>query len=166
LLEYEENTTELMVIRERAAELGLQVKGSIESRQMSLGREVLLLQAEIDLLTDEIRSRVVFDKGGSELTFDAKKALDKLVDAMNQYPRTVVEVSGHTDNSGDKQANALLSLRRAIAVQEYLQLSGIDPTRLRALGRGETSPVANNNTEIGKKHNRRVEFVALGEFKY
>ena len=166
LLEYEEKTTELMVIREQAAEQGLQVEGSIESRQMSLGREVLLLQAEIGLLTDEIRSRVVFDRAGSELTFDAKKALDKLVDAMNRYPRTVVEISGHTDNVGDQQTNALLSLERAIAVKEYLERSGIDPTRMRALGRGESSPIASNKTEIGMKHNRRVEFVALGEFEY
>jgi len=166
LLEYEENTTELMVIREQAAELGLEVEGSIESRQMSLGREVLLLQAEIGLLTDEIRSQVVFDRAGTELSFDAKKALDKLVDSMNRYPRAVVEISGHTDNVGDQENNALLSLERAIAVKEYLVRSGIDTARMRALGRGESSPIASNNTEIGKRHNRRVEFVALGEFKY
>jgi outer membrane protein OmpA-like peptidoglycan-associated protein len=166
LLEYEENTTELMVIREQAAELGMDVDGSIESRQMSLGREVLLLQAEIDALTDEIRSRVVFDRAGTELTFDAKKALDKLVDAMNRYPRTVVEISGHTDNVGDQQTNALLSLERAIVVMEYLERSGIDAARMRALGKGESSPIASNNTEIGMKHNRRVEFVALGDFEY
>lgn len=166
LLEYEENTTELMVIREQAAEIGLQVKGSIESRQMSLGREVLLLQAEIDALADEIRERLVFDRADIELTFDAKKSLDKLVDAMNRYPRTVVEISGHTDNIGDEQTNALLSLERAIVVQEYLERSGIDPLRLRALGKGESSPVASNNTEIGMKQNRRVEFVALGDFEY
>lgn len=166
LLEYEENTTELMVIREQAAELGLEVEGTIESRQMSLGREVLLLQAEIGLLTDEIRSQVVFERAGAELTFDAKKALDKLVDSMNRYPRAVVEISGHTDNVGDQQTNALLSLERAISVKEYLQRSGIDAARMRALGRGESSPIASNNTEIGMKHNRRVEFVALGEFEY
>ncbi len=166
LLEYEENTTELMVIREAAADLGLQVEGSIESRQMSLGREVLLLQAEIGLLTEEIRSQLVFERAGAELTFDAKKALDKLVDSMNRYPRTVVEISGHTDNVGDQQTNALLSLERAISVKEYLERSGIDPSRMRALGRGASSPIASNNTEIGMKHNRRVEFIALGEFEY
>jgi len=155
-----------MVIREQAAELGLEVEGTIESRQMSLGREVLLLQAEIGLLTDEIRSQVVFERAGAELTFDAKKALDKLVDSMNRYPRAVVEISGHTDNVGDQQTNALLSLERAISVKEYLQRSGIDAARMRALGRGESSPIASNNTEIGMKHNRRVEFVALGEFEY
>ena len=166
LLEYEENTTELMVIREQAAEQGLQVEGSIESRQMSLDREVLLLQAEIGQLADEIRSRLVFDRAGYELSFEAKKALDKLVDAMNRYPRTVVEISGHTDNVGDQQTNALLSLERAVAVKEYLELSGIDSARMRALGRGESSPIASNKTEIGMKSNRRVEFVALGEFEY
>lgn len=166
LLEFEENTTELMVIREQAAEMGLEVEGSIESRQMSLGREVLLLQSEIDLLTDEIRNSVVFDRADAQLTFDAKKTLDKMVDAMNRYPRAVVEISGHTDNMGDEQTNALLSLDRAIIVREYLQRSGIDETRLRALGRGESSPIASNKTEIGKKNNRRVEFVALGEFEY
>ena len=133
---------------------------------MSLDREVLLLQAEIGQLADEIRSRLVFDRAGYELSFEAKKALDKLVDAMNRYPRTVVEISGHTDNVGDQQTNALLSLERAVAVKEYLELSGIDSARMRALGRGESSPIASNKTEIGMQHNRRVEFVALGEFEY
>ena len=85
---------------------------------------------------------------------------------MNRYPRTVVEISGHTDNVGDQQTNALLSLERAVAVKEYLELSGIDSARMRALGRGESSPIASNKTEIGMQHNRRVEFVALGEFEY
>jgi len=85
---------------------------------------------------------------------------------MNSYPRSVIEISGYTDSDGDAKANSLLSLDRASAVRDYLQLSGIEADRLKALGRGESSPIASNSTEVGKRQNRRVEFIALAEFKY
>lgn len=164
LVEYEEDTAPLLRIRETASENGLEVDGKIESRRISLEREVLLLQAEIDALSAEIRENVVFESSESVLGFDAKKTLDKVVDAMNRHQRPVVLIAGHTDSSGARIDNELLSLERASAVGEYLEISGIDQLRLRSVGYGEGVPIASNDTEIGKKQNRRVEFSARGKF--
>lgn len=164
-MELEEDTGPLIAVAESAQDAGLQLSGSIEARQMSLNREVGLLQAEIDGLSDEIRENVVFDSGKADLDFTAKQTLDKVVDAMNRYLRPVVEVAGHTDDNGSEDANRKLSLFRATAVLEYLKISGIDGLRLRAIGLGESSPIASNSTEIGRKQNRRVEFLANSDFQ-
>jgi len=164
LMELEEDTGPLLAVGQSAVDAGLVLRGAIEARQMSLSKEVSLLQAEIDSLRVEIRENVVFESGRADLDFTAKQTLDKVVDSMNRYQRPVVEVAGHTDDSGPDDANQKLSLFRATAVLEYLKLSGIDGLRLRAFGYGESSPIATNSTEIGKKQNRRVEFTANGNF--
>lgn len=164
LMEFEEDTGPLIAVRDNASRIGLTVAGSVEARQMSLSREVDMLQAEIDSLADEIKENVVFESAKADLGFAAKKTLDKIVDAMNRFQRPVVEIAGHTDDSGPDDANQKLSLFRATAVLEYLKLSGIDGLRLRAIGFGEVNPIASNFTEVGKSQNRRVEFSALGNF--
>ena len=164
LLEYEEDIEPLSSVSENARGLGLNVTGEIKGKQVSLKKEVELLQAEIEALSDEIRENVVFDSSEADLDFAAKQTLDKVVDVMNLYQRPVVEVAGHTDSSGPEEANRRLSLFRATAVLEYLKNSGIDGLRLRARGFGEDNPLASNATEVGKKQNRRVEFTARGNF--
>lgn len=164
LVEFEEQTAALYVVRDSAVSSGLTVEDNIESRLISLDREVDLLQQELDLLTDEIRENVVFESSKFELDFDAKQTLDKVVDAMNRYQRPMVLVAGHTDSSGARIDNELLSLERASAVREYLEISGIDQLRLRSVGFGEGVPIATNDTLVGKKRNRRVEFSARRSF--
>ena len=69
---------------------------------------------------------------------------------------------GHTDNSGTYERNMVLSKERAASVKNYLVSNlGIDPARIRTEGVGQVCPVASNNSEIGKKLNRRVEIVRL-----
>ena len=165
LMELEEDTAPILLVTEAAKRAGLQLAGSIDARQVSLSKEVDLLQAEIDLLSDEIKENVVFESGKADLDFTAKQTLNKVVDAMNRYLRPVVEIVGHTDDSGSDDANQKLSLFRATAVLEYFKISGIDGLRIRAVGLGEASPVASNSTEIGRKQNRRVEFIADGTFE-
>ncbi|OED39078.1 hypothetical protein AB833_16165 [Chromatiales bacterium (ex Bugula neritina AB1)] len=158
LFEFEEDSNELLNIRSRAVQLGLNVEGEIQSKRISLSREVALLQQEIDDLADEIRENVIFESADAELDFVAKQTLDKIVDAMNRHQRPVVEITGHTDNTGTDEENRELSLQRAASVSEYLRFSGISETRLISLGLGESLHIANNQTEFGKKQNRRVEF--------
>ncbi len=165
LVEFEEDSTRLHELREAASANGLNVDGTIESQRISLDREVSLLQEELDQLAEEIKENVVFESAVSELDFDAKQTLDKVVDAMNRYQRPVVVIAGHTDSSGASIDNEQLSLDRASSVREYLEISGIDLPRLRSLGFGEGVPIASNETEVGKKQNRRVEFSARSSFK-
>lgn len=73
----------------------------------------------------------------------------------------IVEVGGHTDNVGSDEANLKLSHDRAKSVRDYMVKAGIASERLQAKGYGETQPVADNETEDGRKANRRTEFVIL-----
>ena len=72
-------------------------------------------------------------------------------------------VIGHTDSVGDADYNIGLSMRRAEAVSAYLVSTGVDAAILRELGRGETDPIASNDTKEGQAENRRVEIVVIGE---
>jgi len=163
--EFEEDTEAMRAVVTRARALGLTTSGTISARQLSMQREIELLQRDIDAIETEVRENVVFASAGTELGFTAKSTLDKIVDAMNRYPRPLLEVRGHTDNTGSAEANSLLSLERAIAVRDYLAQSGILAGRLRALGLGESDQVASNQTEVGRRMNRRVEFIAREDFQ-
>ena len=72
-----------------------------------------------------------------------------------------IEVGGHTDNVGDDALNMKLSHDRAKSVREYLVNGGIAADRLQAKGYGELNPIATNDTDDGRKSNRRTEFVIL-----
>ena len=72
---------------------------------------------------------------------------------------TVIEIDGHTDNTGDAASNLTLSQQRAEAVRVYLIQQGADGNMLVAKGFGDTMPIAPNETEEGKFRNRRIEFV-------
>ena len=73
----------------------------------------------------------------------------------------MIEVAGHTDNTGDPAANLSLSQARAASVVKYLTDRGISEGRLKARGYGDTKPLAPNDTEENKAKNRRTEFTIL-----
>ena len=72
-----------------------------------------------------------------------------------------IEVGGHTDNVGDDASNVKRSHDRARAVRDYLVKAGIASERIQAKGYGEANPIATNDTEDGRKANRRTEFIIL-----
>ena len=148
-----------------AADSGVRPGGEITvpEAEISLEEEIDLLQAELDALQDEIRENVVFASDSDELTPVAQGTLDKVVLAMNRYPRPVVEVGGHTDSQGDDAYNLDLSQRRAQSVVDYVG-AGTSPDRLSPVGFGESQPVADNTIEEGRLQNRRVEFIAKESF--
>ena len=76
---------------------------------------------------------------------------------MNKNPTIAILISGHTDNIGDKKDNLNLSKNRAESVLKYLVSKGINKTRTESEGYGDTKPIANNDTDEGRKTNRRVE---------
>ncbi|MBM3184816.1 MAG: OmpA family protein [Bacteroidetes bacterium] len=93
----------------------------------------------------------------------SKPALDKLADVLTNKPLWKLEISGHTDNVGDDNANLVLSKKRAEALKNYLISKGISANRLTTLYFGETKPIADNNTTEGRKKNRRVEMKIVFE---
>ena len=76
---------------------------------------------------------------------------------LKKFNKTIVDVYGHTDNTGSTPHNQDLSQRRAVAVATILANQGIDQRRFYIEGKGETDPIASNATEAGRSQNRRVE---------
>jgi len=104
---------------------------------------------------------ILFDLDKSSLKQESEKQLSNIVSLMLRYPMLKLEIQGHTDNQGDDDYNLKLSQARAETVVAYLKLFGIHGNRLKAKGRGETMPVASNETEAGRAKNRRVELSSL-----
>lgn len=82
--------------------------------------------------------------------------IEKVANFMKAYPETTAEIEGHTDSRGTEAYNLKLSQKRAENVMKYLIDYGIDPGRLKAVGYGESMPIADNATKEGRQKNRRV----------
>lgn len=104
---------------------------------------------------------ISFETGSATLTGDSRPALEAVAQLLAERPTLRIEIRGHTDNVGNREANRLLSLARAEAVVRYLVEAGVEHNRLIAKGYGETRPVASNRNERGRESNRRVEFHIL-----
>jgi outer membrane protein OmpA-like peptidoglycan-associated protein len=104
-------------------------------------------------------SGVLFESGKAELNPLAQTRLDLVANALAAYPDREIMIEGYTDAQGDEEKNRALSEARAIAVREYLESRGVPAQQLRAEGRGESSPIASNDTPEGRANNRRVEIV-------
>lgn len=106
----------------------------------------------------------LFASNSVELHKSAEQYLAWVVEVMQKYPQANVRITGHTDSVGAEDYNQTLSENRAKAVAGYLYEQGIEPGRVTATGKGEMSPIASNDTEEGRKQNRRVE-VMIDEFE-
>jgi outer membrane protein OmpA-like peptidoglycan-associated protein len=102
---------------------------------------------------------VLFTSGRSELRSAANGNLDKLVVFLGRYPDRSLAIEGHTDSVGTTEYNQDLSLRRANSVASYLTAQGVGATRISTLGKGETDPLAGNDSALGRQQNRRVEVI-------
>jgi len=102
------------------------------------------------------------DTGKSDLKREGQAKLDQLVARLKEVSFDSITVTGHTDSVGGDATNQKLSLRRANAVKQYLASHGIDGSKIKAAGRGKSSPVADNKTAQGRAKNRRVEVVITG----
>jgi outer membrane protein OmpA-like peptidoglycan-associated protein len=102
-------------------------------------------------------SGLLYDFDSDRIKPTAAQNLKTLAASLGKYPNTDVLIVGHTDATGSDDYNMALSERRATSAQNFLVGEGVAPSRLRASGRGETEPIASNDTESGMSQNRRVE---------
>ncbi|MGO1461423.1 MAG: OmpA family protein [Marinobacter sp.] len=108
----------------------------------------------VDTFTIEVQ----FAKNSSVVSNAYDDEIRRVGDFLKENPETVVEIAGHSDNTGKASYNEFLSQRRAEAVARRLTGPlGVDPDRVSAAGYGEAEPVASNNTAAGRAENRRVE---------
>ena len=102
-----------------------------------------------------------FATNSAVLTSGAQGRLAPLANFLRKQPEARIQVVGHTDAQGDDAFNQDLSQRRAASVGAYLASTGIEASRIESLGKGESSPVAANDTVAGRTANRRVEVTIL-----
>ncbi|MEM9458709.1 MAG: OmpA family protein, partial [Myxococcota bacterium] len=107
---------------------------------------------------DGVIEGIFFDTAKSTIKAKSRPKLDRAVAVLKQYPDLRIEIAGHTDSQGDDTSNLELSRERAEAVKAYLTDRGIDGSRIRTRGAGETEPIADNATKKGRAQNRRIEF--------
>ena len=138
--------------------------GAIIGHQMDQQAKELegdLANADVERIGEGIvvkfDSGILFDFDSSNLRSNARANLAELAQSLQKYPGTEVLVVGHTDATGSDDYNMNLSYRRANAAAEYLQSQGITRSRIETAGRGETEPIASNDSESGRQENRRVE---------
>ena len=104
---------------------------------------------------------VNFDFDKSQVRPDAAVILDEAARLLQEHAALRVRVEGHTDWTGPEAYNQGLSERRAVAVRDHLAAAGVEASRLSTVGRGESSPMASNETREGRALNRRVELQVL-----
>jgi outer membrane protein OmpA-like peptidoglycan-associated protein len=105
---------------------------------------------------------VDFGTGTSNLDAQARESLARFAGVVASYPTLNYGIEGHTDITGSEEKNRELSLKRAIAVRDYLIGQGVPASRMDVAGLGSSRPVASNETAEGRARNRRVEIVVSG----
>jgi len=116
----------------------------------------------------QVPGDMLFDSAKADLLKKGYEAIQKAVGAIQRrYPDSQIIIAGHTDNqrlvkSAKFKDNQELSVARAQAVVNYLSVNGVDPSRLSAVGYGESKPIASNESPEGRAKNRRVELVVSG----
>ena len=106
-------------------------------------------------------SNITFASNGRNLNSGFYDVLDSVALVIQEYNKTTVVVSGHTDSVGSDAYNQTLSEDRAKSVADFLASKKVNPARLEVVGFGEKHPIADNKTEQGRSLNRRVEVTLL-----
>ncbi len=106
-------------------------------------------------------NNIFFEYNKYELLTDSYSELNRIIEFLNKNPDYSIEISGHTDDTGTKYANLVLSQKRAKSVAEYLILNGVSSKRIKSIGHGQTKPLVPNDSDENRQKNRRVEFKIL-----
>ncbi|MEA3471670.1 MAG: OmpA family protein [Thermodesulfobacteriota bacterium] len=108
------------------------------------------------MFTATLKADVLFDFDSAELKPGAEEELDRITTTLSNYPEISIRIEGHTDSRGSESYNQGLSERRAVAVKNALVQTGIDPSRIEAIGLGESQLISTDDAL-----NRRVNIVTV-----
>jgi outer membrane protein OmpA-like peptidoglycan-associated protein len=114
-----------------------------------------------DNITLNMPGNITFATNSAGLNAEFFEVLDSVALVVNEFSQTVIEVAGHTDNTGSDAYNQTLSEQRAGAVSTYLQRRQVRADRIITVGMGEARPIATNDTADGRQANRRVELTLV-----
>lgn len=125
-----------------------------EAPVVSIG---VVLETKVEDVLKDAFNNLNFETGSSTISASSFKSLDELAKTLITKKEYMLQIEGHTDNTGSEATNLNLSKNRALAVKKYLISKGVQETNLNSNGYGSKRPIADNKTEIGRKQNRRVE---------
>lgn len=132
-----------------------QKKAAMERATAGTGVDVT--QTADNQLKLNIPSDISFDTGRSNIKPNLQPILDQFAQGLNNQPNTEIRIIGHTDSTGSDSVNNPLSVNRAASARDYLSARGVDSRRILISGRGSYEPIADNNSEMGRSRNRRIE---------
>ena len=104
---------------------------------------------------------ITFATGSAQINANFYDVLDSIALVLKEFNKTAIEISGHTDSTGNKDNNQTLSEDRADSVGEYLKSKGVAAGRIQSKGYGQRRPIASNDSAAGREQNRRVELKLL-----
>jgi outer membrane protein OmpA-like peptidoglycan-associated protein len=125
-------------------------------------------KGDVEITNNElkIKKQIHFETDSAKIMIDSTELLEQIADVLNRNPcLQQLEIQGHTDNTGSKDHNKVLSEQRAGSVREWLLSHGVEPGRLMSKGYGQEKPISPNVTPAGKERNRRVQFMILQKEK-
>jgi len=135
-------------IKFSAGSIGEKMSGFLSSGEAAVGKTFQF-------------NNLTFATGSAGITPETFGEVQNLAAVLKAYPDVKVKIVGHTDNTGNADANMTLSTQRAEMVMSKLTNLGVDASRMSAEGMGQTQPAASNDTEEGRRQNRRIEVVIV-----
>ncbi|HFD12382.1 MAG TPA: OmpA family protein [Crenotrichaceae bacterium] len=129
--------------------------------RLKLRRSGVQIQREGDNIRLIMPGDITFNTGQYTIQNQFYNVLNAVATVINEFNKTMVEISGHTDSTGGLALNQRLSEQRANSVARYLNAQGVAANRMFAQGFGQNHPIASNNTKQGRRANRRVEIRLL-----
>jgi OmpA-OmpF porin, OOP family len=162
-----ERTAVLAEARGREAQRSAQQARSATEQAQSAEERAKALERELADLKGKKTDRgvvvtlgdVLFDTGKATLKPGAYATIERLATVLKEDQARKVLIEGHTDSVGTDEYNQSLSERRAASVQAALFERGVEASQISTVGKGETTPVASNDSPVGRQQNRRVELV-------
>jgi OmpA-OmpF porin, OOP family len=136
----------------------LRLQKTIESARKSFTKQEAEVYQQGNKLLIRLKA-MNFASGRADLPASSLTLLAKVKNVANELGASQIVIEGHTDSAGDATANDQLSQSRAEAVAHYLETSGIDVDKVRAIGYGFKKPIAGNKTKLGRAQNRRVDVI-------
>lgn len=114
-----------------------------------------------DHITLNMPGNITFATNSSDLNANFYDVLNSVSMVLTEFDKTIIEIAGHTDSTGETAYNQALSERRASAVASYLGTRSVRTDRIITVGAGEMHPITTNDTEVGRQANRRVELTLV-----
>lgn len=165
--QYEEQKQQQML--EASEQMGEEIEAQLKAEGLTNGEVDIQIEAQYVMLT--LNGSLLFDSGSASIRQSSYDFISKIGDILAKYDKYDIQIIGHTDTVPQSSSNFKysdnmeLSQGRAYAVYTYLKDSkGMDVATMGCMGRGETSPIASNDTAEGRAQNRRVEIKIFNEY--